>query len=305
MAILTIFSAPKPFTDAHIDLIQRNAVQSWRRLEPEAQVVLIGDEIGMAEVAREYQVRHAPGAARNEQGTPLVSSIFTLAHQCSQSPLLAYVNADILLLPEFLQAAVKAAERLDKFLVIGRRWNLEITRQLDFAPGWEAALKSEVARRGRLHPPAGSDYFIFPRTLFESIPDFAIGRAGWDNWMIYHARQNGWPVIDATPSVMVVHQNHDYSHLPQGKPHYNLEESNQNITLGGGLVSMYNILDSNWEFVGGKVRPARFHLMQALRKIELWLTPEDDQRKGPRWALARRLRRIRRKRYGTYGPARD
>ena len=32
------------------------------------------------------------------------------------------------------------------------------------------------------------------------MPDFAIGRAGWDNWMIYHARQQGWPVIDGTPS---------------------------------------------------------------------------------------------------------
>ena len=26
---LTIFSVPKPFTDPHINLIQRNAIQSW------------------------------------------------------------------------------------------------------------------------------------------------------------------------------------------------------------------------------------------------------------------------------------
>ena len=48
----------------------------------------------------------------------------------------------------------------------------------------------EVKTRGRLHPPGGSDYFIFPRNCFTKIPNFAIGRAGWDNWMFYHARMN-------------------------------------------------------------------------------------------------------------------
>ena len=31
---ITIFTAPKPFTDPHIDLIQRNAIRSWRDLGP-------------------------------------------------------------------------------------------------------------------------------------------------------------------------------------------------------------------------------------------------------------------------------
>lgn len=305
MTLLTIFSAPKPFSDAHINLIQRNAVQSWKRLGSQVQVALVGDEAGMAAVAAEYGVQHLPEVERNAQGTPLVSSIFALARESSQSPLLAYVNADILLLPEFMQVAEQAMKRLDQFLVIGRRWNLEVTQPLEFRSGWEAALKIEVASRGRLHPPAGSDFFIFPRCMYEDLPDFAIGRAGWDNWMIYHARQNGWPVVDATPSVMVIHQDHDYSHLPQGKPHYNLEESNQNIALSGGLVTMYNTLDCTWEYARGRVRPARFHPMRFLRRIELWMTPPDDQRQGLRWGLARRLRRIRRKKYGTYGQVRD
>ena len=29
-ALLTIFSAPKPFNNAHISLIQRNAIHSWK-----------------------------------------------------------------------------------------------------------------------------------------------------------------------------------------------------------------------------------------------------------------------------------
>jgi hypothetical protein len=147
---------------------------------------------------------------------------------------------------------------------------------------------------GRLHPPAGSDFFIFPRALFKDMPDFAIGRAGWDNWMIYHARQQGWPVIDATPSLMVIHQNHDYSHLPGGKPHYDLEESQHNMAMAGGAVHMYTVLDTNWQLIGGRIQTPNPSLARFLRQAELRLTPKNGLRRGPRWALARRLRRWRR-----------
>ncbi len=89
------------------------------------------------------------------------------------------------------------------------------------------------------------------------MPDFAIGRAGWDNWMIYHARQQGWPVIDGTPAVMIMHQNHDYSHLPGGKPHYDHQESQQNMAQAGGLANMYMVLDADRQLKDGRVqRPA-------------------------------------------------
>ncbi len=46
MAFLTIFTAPKPFTDPHIKIIQRNAIQSWMHLQ-DVTVMLIGDEPGL------------------------------------------------------------------------------------------------------------------------------------------------------------------------------------------------------------------------------------------------------------------
>ena len=35
--------------------------------------------------------------------------------------------------------------------------------------------------------------------------------------MIYRARSLGIPVIDATRAVTAVHQDHDYSHVPEGR----------------------------------------------------------------------------------------
>ncbi|MBI3160586.1 MAG: glycosyltransferase family 2 protein [Chloroflexi bacterium] len=291
---LTIFSAPKPFRDPHIAAIQRNAIQSWRMLGPEVEILLIGDEDGMAEAAEEFGARHLPQVKTNDQGTPLVSSIFDLARQHSEGALLCYVNADIILLPGLAEQAANAFHQCPEFLLVGQRWDLDVTDALDFEPGWPQRMMDDVARRGRRHPPAGSDYFIFPRGLYTDIPDFAIGRAGWDNWMIYHAAGQPWPCIDGTPDIDIIHQNHDYRHLPGERPHYRQPETQANTALGGGARNMYLVLDSDRELRGGQVRRPRLTLLRFLRRVERALWPPDDK-PGPRRGLARRVRRLRRR----------
>jgi len=289
---LTIFSAPKPFTDPHIDIIQRNAVQSWQYLGDNVEVILIGEEDGLAEVAAEYDVTHIPDVVRNQWGTPLVSSIFELARNACDCRLLTYVNADILLLPDFVDLARSIATQVDKFLVVGQRWDLDVRGLIDFSPGWDARLRADTHTRGGLHTPSGSDYFIFPREVFIDMPNFAIGRAGWDNWMIFQARENKWPVIDATHDLMIIHQNHDYSHLPGGVPHYDLEETKINAELGGGMHHMYMTLDSSHEIVNNKVRRARLTRDRFLRTLERKFHPGVEE--GWRWKASRRFRRLRR-----------
>ena len=292
MVNLTIFTAPKPFTNAHINTIQRNAIQSWQHMGDDVDVLLVGEEDGMAAVADEYNVLHLPDVSRNDWGTPLVSSIFELARQASDSPLLAYVNADILLMPDFVEVANIVATQLKKFLVVGQRWDLEVNELLDFSNGWDARLQSETKLNGSLHAPSGSDYFIFPRELFADMPPFAIGRAGWDNWMIFQAREFEWPVIDATHDLMIIHQSHDYSHLPGGVPHYDLEETRINAELGGGMHHMYMTLDASHELVQRRVRPARITRDRLYRILERKIHPGVE--KGWRWKLSRRFRRMRR-----------
>ncbi len=299
MSLLTVFTAPKPFTDAHIATIQRNAIRSWLALGDEAEVLLVGEEAGMAEVAAEYGVRHLREVKRNEMGTPLVSSVFRLARDASHSLLLAYVNADILLLPETVEIARKVMSQCGKFVLIGQRWDLDVKAALDFQLGWDEALKRGAQARGRLHPPAGSDYFIFPHGLYTDIPDFAIGRAGWDNWMIYFGTTQLWPVIDATPSLMVIHQNHDYAHLPSGRPHYDLEESQSNAQMGGGMQNMYIVLDADKELVNGRVRRPRPRLLRLIRRLERRFQPPQETGYTARWAVTRRLRRLRRALVGS------
>jgi hypothetical protein len=297
MTFLTVFAAPKPFTSSHIATIQRNAIQSWMHLGSDVEVFLVGEESGVEEVAAEFGARYFPDVRRNQWGTPLVSSIFDLARQASQAPVLAYLNADIMILPDFLAAVRQVASQAEKFLIVGRRWDLDVRQELEFGADWAARLHDEVKAHGRLHGLAGSDYFVFPRPLLADMPDFAVGRAGWDNWVIYEACRSGWMVIDGTPSLVVIHQDHDYGHLPGGKAHYDLEESQLNAALGGGRSKMYTVLDTNKVLINGQIRDTSPSFPRLLRRAEVLLM--NGKRQGLRWSLLRKVRRLRRRITGT------
>ncbi|HWR65408.1 MAG TPA: hypothetical protein VN364_04770 [Bellilinea sp.] len=268
MAFLTIFTTPKPFTNPHIATIQGNALANWQALGADVAVIVLGDESGAAEAATDYGALHLPEVARNAAGTPLISDLFEQARAHADGPLLAYVNADILLLPDFVDTARLALQKCKEFLLVGQRWDLDVTEPLAFDSGWEANLHQRVQQDGSLHPPAGSDYFIFPREAYREMPEFAIGRAGWDNWMIYQARRKGWPTIDATNSIFIVHQNHDYSHLPDGQPHYRLPETYENVRLAGGYRTIFTLADTNYKLVNGQIRNSDMPLKKILREIE-------------------------------------
>ena len=271
MSLITLFSAPKPFTDPHIATIQHNAVRSWTLL-PDVDVILLGEETGLAEAARDLGVKHIPHVERNANGTPLISSMIELARENSSSDLLCIINADMILMSDFLEAARKTFQRRGTFVLLSQRWDLDVTEPIEFTGDWQGRLRSTVHRQGSLHRPAGSDFFLFPRSCYTAIPDFTIGRAGWDNWMIYKARREGWPVIDCTPSVMIVHQNHDYSHLPGGKPHYEHPDTNENIRLAGGQANIrYTILDATHQLVDGTLVRPKMTSQRFTRKLELFL----------------------------------
>jgi len=268
--LITLFTCPKPFTNPHIAVIQRNAIRSWVELGPQVEVVLLGDEEGMTDAARELNVKHNREIKRNSQGTPLISSLFEAARAMNQSPLLAYVNADVILLPDFVQGAENLLRSTNDFLMVGQRWDMEIVSLLEFTAGWQQRLQDDCRRSGKLHKPMGSDYFVYPRTCFSTIPEFAIGRAGWDNWMIYEARQRGWKTVDATRDVFVIHQQHDYSHLPGGQSHYRLPETGENIRLAGGKRHIFHLIDANLSLQDGTAKPKKITWQGFWREVEIF-----------------------------------
>jgi hypothetical protein len=252
--MLSIFSLPKPFK-GHIGIIQRNAVASWVRLGSSCEIVLFGNEEGVADVAKEFAVRHVPEVAKNEYGTPMVNDVFERAERIATGDLLCYVNSDIILGSDFVQSVEKVRAWTERFLMIGECWDMRIDNRLPFETvSWENDLCDLVRQSGKSRGPWYIDYFVFSRGLYENIPGFAIGRAGFDNWLVWQAKSSGAAVIDATREVKAVHQNHDYSHVPGGKEwSYKGDEARRNVELAGGPSQLFLISDATYRLSNTRI----------------------------------------------------
>ena len=214
-SLLTIFATPKKF-EGHIGVIQRNAIESWTRMRPRPEIILFGTDAGTADVANEFGLRHVPNVKCNEWGTPLVSDLFAQAENLGQTPVLAYVNSDIILFDDFAQALGRIAATGRNFLMVGRRTDVDIKDSVNFQGDWATQVRERALRNGVLQIARSIDYFAFSRGLYPAMPPLAIGRFWWDNWLLWKARAVDATVVDASSAVLAVHQNHDYGHTTYG-----------------------------------------------------------------------------------------
>jgi hypothetical protein len=252
--MLTIFSAPKPFSSRAGDA-QRNALDSWTRLAPDVQVILFGDEAGIGEAAAAAGAEHEPNVARNDFGTPLLDDVFMKAQARARHARVCYVNADILFLADFAEAVRRLS--LDRFLAVGRRTDLDVPERLAFGAGWQEELRARARGAGRLHEPTGIDFFLFPRGQLAQMPPFPVGRILWDNWMIHDARTRRIPVVDLTDAALVVHQNHDYGHVAGGQNTvWRGVEAQRNWERLGPDFFPLTIADATWTLDARGLHPA-------------------------------------------------
>ena len=205
--MITFFTSPRSFRDAHTATIQRNAIQSWLSLKPRPQVLLMGTEAGVAEVAHEYSVQHIPQVKANSDGIPLRSSMCEIARDVAEHRLICIINTDIIILRNFYEGLKFIA--LERFVAAGRRYDLDIEGEITFDQSWQIRLLTSVRQRGALHGPSAIDYAVYPRAMEPQIlPPFAVNALGWDPWFLGQHKRLGIPVVDLTSCVTVVHQNH-------------------------------------------------------------------------------------------------
>ncbi len=265
--MLTIFATAKPFR-GHTGVIQRNALQSWKALDPGIEVILFGDDPGAAEAAREFGLRHEPHVDCNEWGTKRLDYLFARAQAIARREILCYINCDIILMQDFCHSLARVRAMHREFLLVGRRWDTDITEPLAFANlNWESDLHGLVSRRGRRRTAEWIDYFAFSRGLYGTdMPPFVL-RVFWDNWLVWKALDSGKPVIDASRAVMAVHQNHDYSYHPQGKAGvWTGEEAGRNAQLAGGWRHLRTIADATEALSPQELKPNVFRHFSAVKR---------------------------------------
>jgi hypothetical protein len=254
--MLTLFTTAKPF-NGHNGIIQRNALKSWKLLHPDVEVILFGNDTGSAETAAQLGLRHDPHVARTDSGAIRLDDMFCRAQTVARHDLLCYSNCDILLLGDFLRALEQVSMKFAQFLMVGRRWDIEIASPIDFEnPDWEKRTRSRALAANHQQGNWWIDYFVFSRGFYgKDIPPFAVGRTSWDNWLVWRGCSSGYPVIDASRAVVAVHQNHDYGHHPGGtKGIWKGAEAKRNLQLAGGLKHLGCISDATAVLTAGELR---------------------------------------------------
>lgn len=269
--MITIFTIPKAF-EGRNGVIQRNAIRSWAKLCDDVQVIICGNDAGADTMARQIGADWLGDTARNEFGTPMLDDAFKQATRIARHDIMVYSNADIILLPDLVEAAQSIP--FDKWLMIGRRVDIDLETELTAR---ELANPQGIARfaqrKGTLHGCGGMDYFVWPKAAgLGNLPPLAVGRPGWDNYFVQNARYTrGLPLIDATEGVLAIHQNHDYNHVPggNGKNVEGPEARRQREALGDVRGSVY---DATHCYTQDGVERTKGYAYRRARWMRKWVT---------------------------------
>lgn len=252
--MITFFTTAKPFEGAN-RIRQVNAIRSWLSVHRDAEVLLFGDGPGYQETASRYGLTRIPDVETNEFGVPRIDSMFAIAGKRARNPINAYINCDIVLLDDFSHAVERIS--FDRYLMVAQRHDIDLDREIDFGKRtWQAELRAKVLKEGNKLAPCGIDFFLQKGGVWPELPPMVVGRGMYDNWLVYKCRSEMIPVVDATDSITVVHQNHDYSHIQGGKRAVEIgEEASRNLEMGGGHRYLFTIQDADWRLTSrGLVR---------------------------------------------------
>jgi len=232
--MITIFSHCRPF-EGEFDAIQRAAIESWKSIF-DAQVVIMGRG-GSQAVAQELGVDYADGLRYNAYDTALVPSIFEAGEKAATNDIVCEISSDIILSANAAAVCALAAD-IERPFIVGRRTDIDDEGN-DF-----------------FHATSAIDYFIYRRGTLGMIPDFAVGRTVYDQWLLWAARER-WQLqtIDATEDLLALHYQHGYPEYGSLDKMRQSEERRINMDLGRstGQEQWYCTTDTEYVMTGGVV----------------------------------------------------
>ena len=251
--MITIFGTPKNF-EGIFDTIQTNAINSWRAQGLDVEIIIFGDSKGARKIAKSINAIYVPEIKTSNKGVPLISDLFQKADKLTKNDLLVFVNSDILLPLDFFTKIKKIQNIPNKYLMVGHRWDCDVDFKIDFLNKKNyKKVWNKLFFKSKKHRPSGIDYFIYKKNTFKNIPDFSVGRPGYDNWIVWHARRRLIPVIDLSDELKVIHQNHHFKfHNLVNDPKVFIEEDGaRNMEFIG--ENALNLCDANYILSSNKI----------------------------------------------------
>ncbi|KAK3611769.1 hypothetical protein CHS0354_014120 [Potamilus streckersoni] len=275
--ILTLFTSFK--TDHAMDsekaLVYNSTMYNWQTLRPRVQLIFFTLENSTANKVQFIYWNIVTLSPNSKTGIPIIKDMYVQANKLYNTSWYGYFNGDILLTEDILETLEYVSSVSDNFpnasiLIIGRRINVlnvtsEEVRKIN-------GVKESARSRGSLYEIDAEDYFITNRLFpWTKIPGFVIGRAGYDNWIVGHARCNFRTiVIDATETLTAVHQTTSKGGNKEGFSHSN---KNYNFELIRRLKLPRN-------FLQGLTTCAEWRTFRTIKTGRIELVNRDDLHKN-------------------------
>ena len=228
--ILTLFTTWVDHPEKN--LVHQLTIRNWASLRPYVIPVVFTND---STVARQcqiqgWEVRSITATAAD--GVPILKYMYLDVMTSYETKFYAYSNSDILYTSSLIETLVPVVEKfaadIDKshpLIIVGQRTNVDNVTEVDSST-W-IRLCSVAKSRGTLFRQDAQDYFITTKAYpWRDIPPLVIGRRAYDNWLVYNALREDYIVIDATGTLLAVHQttkegnlenhkygNNEYNHI--------------------------------------------------------------------------------------------
>lgn len=213
--LLTLFTTWPKSDDPTGRKIHNNTLINWASLQPAVKPVLFTDDDVLIKDAHRlgWSVQNLTQTANN--GLPILKYLYMQTMSSVNSLFYAFVNSDILFDESLLTTLVNIQFSFGSdvvyskpLLVTGKRFNLINIAENEFIP--KRHLYRSVKKKGQLFSISAEDYFITNAIYpWSDIPDVVVGSIAYDNWIVMNARARNFITIDASKTLLAVHQSID------------------------------------------------------------------------------------------------
>ena len=195
--------------------IHRNTILNWASFVPKVQPILFANlsknsKLKKLALLNGWQVIHLERV--NKDGTPYLKDMYHVTGNVFKSKFYGFCNSDIVFNQGLISTLEGVSNYLTKFnstLIIGRRHNVNVTEHSSEALFDSSNVAVVAKKHGVLFIKDAEDFFFIAklkRFPWHIIKDIVIGRPAYDNYLVGQAIRNGVTVVDATNTLVAVHQ---------------------------------------------------------------------------------------------------
>ncbi len=229
------------------DRVQQSCMYSWKANG--ISVIAPSNEVGIKEKCADWDnitiidgVKRARELGFNNQ-CPIIGDMITRALPLIDTTMVGLINSDIIIEKDFAEKVQKIFDKYgyDIYLV-GSRKDIDLHLTIHTPETYQQVLDLP---RTPYDASTSSDIFITSKILWRQIahkmPQFILGRYGWDNYLHFYAQVNQLKKFNCSEALPIIHCKHDYRHirLQENADEKHAASSQHNLELWKGFEKVY------------------------------------------------------------------